>query len=297
MVSRSIEQAQKKIEGLHFDSRKQVLEYDDIMNRQREVIYKKRRAWLEPSANLRDEIMDVVKAEVASTVQAYFASETGELKDLVEKLNTVFPVRADDAAKIAELNEQAGDEIFAITDFAQKLAEDRYVEKEHFAAGQAKQLSQPANVSSSIQQPDDFSLVRQIERTVALQNLDTIWMEHLDTMEHLRESVGLRGYGQRDPLVEYKREGFDLFKRALVEIDKGIVYAIYKVGIVIQPQATQIQQAAIAAAQEQSSGGAAGGGEKVGRNDPCPCGSGRKYKKCGMLNTPEHQANVANKNS
>jgi preprotein translocase subunit SecA len=300
MVSRSIEQAQKKIEGLHFDSRKQVLEYDDIMNRQREVIYKKRRAWIAPDANLRDEIMAMVKAEVANVVEEYYASETSEPKDLVEKLNTIFPVSPEAAAKMTEFSEQAGDEIFATVDFAQKLAEDLYVQKEKFTAAQSAEMQQPANVSSTFGQArtDDFAMVRQLERIVALQNLDTIWMEHLDTMEHLRESVGLRGYGQRDPLVEYKREGFDLFKRSLAEIDKGIAYAIYKVGIMSQPQATQAQQVALAAAGEQQVAEVRAlsvDGKEPGRNDACPCGSGKKYKKCGMLNTPEHQANMAKK--
>ncbi len=174
------------------------------------------------------------------------------------------------------------------------------MQKEQFTAKQAAEMQQPANVSSTLapRGENDFGMVRQLERIVALQNLDTIWMEHLDTMEHLRESVGLRGYGQKDPLVEYKREGFDLFKRSLLEIDKGIVYAIYKVGIMSQPQATQAQQVALAAATEQSAAemsALSGDGKEPGRNDPCPCGSGKKYKRCGMLNTPEHQANMANK--
>ncbi len=123
LVSRSIEQAQKKIEGLHFDSRKQVLEYDDIMNRQREVIYKKRRAWIDPAANLREEIMGIVKAEIANVVEAYYADPEAEPKDLVEKLNAIFPVSPEAAAKMAEFSAQAGDEIFATVDFAQKLAD------------------------------------------------------------------------------------------------------------------------------------------------------------------------------
>ena len=287
LVSRSIEQAQKKIEGLNFDSRKQVLEYDDIMNRQREVIYRKRRSWIEPEANLREEVLDLVKAEIGSIVKDYFASETAEIKSLTNNLNALLPISEADAKKIEELNEQAGDEEFAIVDYVSKVAEDRYAEKERGVAAQAEGVTH---------KQDDQTLMRQLERMVALQNLDTIWMEHLDTMEHLRESVGLRSYGQRDPLVEYKREGYDLFKRALAEIDKGIAYAIYKVGIVLQPQLTEVQRAAVQAANEQSQAAAEGSADgQPGRNDPCPCGSGKKWKKCGMLNTPEHQQRMASR--
>jgi preprotein translocase subunit SecA len=113
-------------------------------------------------------------------------------------------------------------------------------------------------------------------------------MEHLDTMNHLRDSVRLRGYGQRDPLVEYKREGFILFKRLLNEINKFIVYTIFKVGVVIQPQ-PQMQMVT----NTSEKGVATEAGENIGRNDPCPCGSGKKYKKCGLLNTAEHIQNMS----
>ena len=121
-------------------------------------------------------------------------------------------------------------------------------------------------------------ILRQIERLVSLQAIDSLWMEHLDTMDHLRQSVRLRGYAQKDPLVEYRQDGLRLFQQMLREIDKTIVYTIYKVEI--KPREQEPSPQAMGRDGERS---------KTGRNDPCPCGSGKKYKKCGMLNTQEHQ--------
>lgn len=123
-------------------------------------------------------------------------------------------------------------------------------------------------------------VLAQLERFVYLRAIDTLWQEHLDTMEHLRDSVRLRGYGQRDPLQEFKNEGFSLFQRLLDEINKQVVYTIFRVDVAPQP-AVSAQRSALSA--------------DIGRNDPCPCGSGKKWKKCGLLNTQEHQAHMAKK--
>lgn len=268
LVSKSIESAQKKIEGLNFDTRKHVLEYDDIMNKQREIIYKKRREWLADDANMKEEVLKLVEDEIRGMVAEHFQTEN-DLQALFDNLNTIFPVGNDKAAEMLEIAKQAGNAEFALTDYAIELAKQRYEEKE-------KAMPEPG-------------VMRQIERVTALQSLDTLWMEHLDTMEHLRESVGLRGYGQRDPLVEYKRESFDLFKRLLLAINKNIVNTVYHVGIVPQMQAP-IELVAAAPVEAVNDDGSV-----VGRNDPCPCGSGKKWKKCGMINSAEHQANMARK--
>ncbi len=280
IVSKSIEQAQKKIEGINFDTRKHVLEYDDVMNRQREVIYGRRRRWLEPDANLKEEILGLVDDEIENAVKGYFLTEEGngsdqkEISKLVENLNAIFPVSTDEAAEIVRLEAQAGDSELAIIDYAKEIAKKRYAEKEKQIEAQT-----PAGAPS---------IMRQLEKMVCLQSLDTIWMEHLDTMDHLRDSVALRGYGQRDPLVEYKREGFTLFKSAVAQIESNIARTIYKAGIIFQ-QATPIQQAAQNATQ--IAGGTAAPVSQngstndprfqgIGRNEPCPCGSGKKFKKC-----------------
>ncbi|TSC65830.1 MAG: preprotein translocase subunit SecA [Candidatus Doudnabacteria bacterium Gr01-1014_77] len=258
LVSKSIEQAQKKIEGLNFDTRKHVLEYDDVMNRQREIIYGKRRAWLQKEANHKEEIQGLIEAEISDLVRNHFLAEN-DIQELLNSLNSIFPVGNTEAGKIVELAKQPGDSEFAITDYAVSLAKQRYEEKE-------KALPDP-------------NIMRQIERGISLQSLDNLWMEHLDTMEHLRDSVGLRGYGQRDPLVEYKRESFDLFKRLVAQINSQIVYTIYKVSLQQQP-VSELQELAKNAQEISSESTAADTIEKIGRNDPCPCGSGKKYKKC-----------------
>ena len=121
--------------------------------------------------------------------------------------------------------------------------------------------------------------MREIEKIITLQTIDNMWMEHLDTMDHLRQSVRLRGYAQKDPLVEYKQDGMRLFEGMINEIDKGIVYTIFKVEV--RPK------------EELRSSLQSSENPKIGRNDPCPCGSGKKYKKCGLLNTLEHQKLMA----
>ncbi len=307
LVSRSIESAQKKIEGLNFDTRKHVLEYDDVMNKQRQVVYGKRKAWLK-EPNYKEEILTYIDREIEKDVRSYFADEeAADIKKLVESLGTIFPMQSQETARITELEGQAGDAEFAIIDYAKELARTRYEEREKGI----DQQSQNNMSSSAAGQPQ--SLMRQLERLVCLQCLDTIWMQHLDNMEHLRDSVGLRGYGQRDPLVEYKREGYELFQRALDQIENDIARTVYKVGVTVQPQPTPIQAAARNAVETgggmDSSFGNSGGAPRgqssaadtdpafadIGRNDPCPCGSGKKFKKCGLLNTSEHQQLMASK--
>lgn len=278
MVSKSIESAQKKIEGLNFDTRKHVLEYDDVMNKQREIIYKKRRAWLEPDVDLKTEFLSAVENEIQILVNEYAAAEKQDIQIFLEKLNSIYQVLPSNAEKIRELDKQPGDASMAIADYAIQISKIKYDEKE-------KSLP-------------DIKLMRQIERVVALQSLDNLWIEHLDTMENLRDSVGLRGYGQRDPLVEYKREGFELFKSLLGAIDHNIASTIFKVSVMQQQPVSQLQKLAESSPQLQ-------GGEPqqnsefagIGRNDPCPCGSGKKWKKCGLLNTEEHRKLMSEKNN
>lgn len=269
LVSKSLEQAQKKIEGLNFDTRKHVLEYDDVMNKQREVIYKRRREALSKDVDSKTEVLNLIDIEIRDVVASHFLAEN-DVKELTETLNSIFPITQEDVDKIKELAAQAGNAEFAITDHVLDLAHKRYEQKE-----------------AAFPEP---GIMREVERAVTLQSLDTLWMEHLDTMEHLRDSVGLRSYGQRDPLVEYKRESFELFKRLLAEIDKQIVYTIYKIGVQIQQQqpATEIQKFA----EQNQSQEIAADNKGVGRNDPCPCGSGKKFKRCGLLQTEEHKNNL-----
>jgi preprotein translocase subunit SecA len=262
LVSKVIEQAQKKIEGLNFDLRKHVLEYDDVMNRQRDVIYRIRDRALQPDANLKEEILNKIIAEIEhNIVQPNLVNHEG-LEKLVENLSKIFVIPPD---KVDELKavQQTGSAAAAI-----KLAKEMYEAKE-------QSLTSP--------------VMRAVERAVTLRAIDSLWVDHLDTMEHLREGVRLRGYAQRDPLIEYKREGFDLFQRLLAEIDKQIVYTIYKIELSVGPQMVA-NNSALARQSNVSEA------VKVGRNDPCPCGAvnpqtGKryKYKHCGLINAPYHK--------
>ena len=259
LISKSIESAQKKIEGFNFDARKHVLEYDDVMNKQRTIVYGKRKMLLANKELLSDQVLTMIEKELGDIVNFQFAQparhayggavadgENFDIKQVYAQVSGIFPISQ---ADVLETNDSV-----ELVNHLVTVAEREYKAK-HDKLG-AETLAQ-------------------MERVVWLRAIDTLWQEHLDTMEHLRDSVRLRGYGQRDPLQEFKNEGFTLFERLLEEINKNVVYTIFHVDITPQP----IQNLGLPA--EASA--------KAGRNDPCPCGSGKKYKKCGLLNTQEHQ--------
>jgi preprotein translocase subunit SecA len=278
LVSRSIEQAQKKIEGLNFDTRKHVLEFDDVLNHQRNIIYKRRRRYLvgtpeSQAVDLKADILEMVKNEIGEMAASSlsFTPETeaqagqDPMMELFKAANAIIPVDEKLMAKVKGAAENAADKEFAIVDTLYKAAEDLWEAKEK---EMGKEIFEGA------------------QRFVALQSLDQLWMEHLDTMDHLRDSVSLRGYGQRDPLVEYKKEGYGMFQRLIAEINKQIVYTIFHVTVQLQPQPVaqslnlQTNKLDGAAAQSSSQPSLDPKFQNVGRNDPCPCGSGKKYKKC-----------------
>jgi preprotein translocase subunit SecA len=286
MVSRSIEQAQKRIEGLNFDTRKSVLEYDDVLNLQRIKIYRMRRQYLsgqtESNQNLKQDFLNLIKEEISQIVTDTFATQEKPdetLKLIVETVGNIYHVPSDMSSRLRAATENAADREFAVIDVL---------------------YAEAVRIMDAKEQEIGKEIHDQLMRFLALQAVDVLWMEHLDTMDHLRDSVRLRGYGQRDPLVEYKKEGFAMFQRLLADIDKQVVYSILKIGVQVQqheghqhvnvvannPAAGQAVAQAPAEADPRMSG--------VGRNDPCPCGSGKKFKKCGLLNTAEHQKNMAN---
>jgi preprotein translocase subunit SecA len=299
LVSSSIEQAQKKIEGLNFDTRKHVLEYDDIMGKQRSVIYKRRRSWLEDPKTLRDNVADYIRNEITRIIKEYVEAEENseveesQLPKLLETVKTFLPVDEAQSKEIEKLvNDSGGDIESSLTDYLSDIADQRYEEKEKALDQQLSQIN--GTVSTSAPEDSSKSVMRQLERAVALQNLDTVWMQHLDSMAYLRDSVNLRSYGQRDPLVEYKREGYDLFRQAEARIESGIARDIYRSGVQVQTQAMPVVSTPItkALAQTQDAELEVETGT-VGRNDPCPCGSGRKWKKCGLINTEEHRSRMS----
>ncbi|NMB24211.1 MAG: preprotein translocase subunit SecA [Firmicutes bacterium] len=261
-ISRAIEGAQKKLEAYHFDMRKQVLEYDDVMNQQRETIYGQRHIVLRDQ-NLRENILDMLKRQVDMALDRYADEKTfAEDWDLAGLANHV-AVLANHTIKIEE-TELQGKEREAIRQLLEERLLAAYAERE-------------AQLGSEE--------LRELERIVLLRVMDSKWMEHLRAMDDLREGIGLRAYGQRDPLMEYKFEAYEMFQAMMDEMQEDVVQLLFRVQLVReeQPREDRLSQAVT---NRDDHGGAQPVPttqrrvERVGRNDPCPCGSGKKYKKC-----------------
>jgi preprotein translocase subunit SecA len=285
IISKTIENAQSKIEGFNFDIRKHVLDYDDVMNKQREVVYKKRREILEMK-DTKAEMLENIKDEIERIV-AFNCAETEENcdpKEIFENIKNIMPVDEPIAKKIEEFmndrNKNAAEKISVITEYLIGFAKETYNKKE-------TELG--------------VDTMRSIEKAIMLQTIDNLWMNHLDEIDYLREGIGLRGYGQRDPLIEYKREAFNMFSGLMDNIRSTIARTIFKVSL-ITPQkeesarpnnltykgAEEVEQFGAAkqikaesgSPQEETKQAPIINSDKIGRNDPCPCGSGKKYKKC-----------------
>jgi preprotein translocase subunit SecA len=278
IVSKAIEQAQTKVEGFNFDIRKHLVDYDDVLNKQREIIYKRRRVVLENKESLEKEIIEKIDTSIATTVNTHLGrvDEDGSLDEkIISDFLTIIPF--DDSSK-----KQLTKQLEVATGLEQKMnlltniAHDIYDQRK-------KQLGS--------------EMMKQIERYVMLSVSDTFWMDHLDAVENLRGGIGLRGYGQRDPLVEYKNEAYTMFEQLIQTIDDEIAHRIYKIQVQQAPQVHKgvMEQPAGAAAgisetsdvrtqSKLSEAKSASGGKKLGRNDPCWCGSGKKYKRCHYPN-------------
>ena len=253
LVSKAIENAQTKVEGHNFDIRKHVVQYDDVMNKQREVIYAERRKIL-GMENLKPVLLDMIQKHIGGLVQGYLASDFFDITDvqsLVGAVRGIFPLPPEiDPEELAQLKRGA------IEERLRQLAMEAYEAKE-------------AQLGSE--------MMRQLERLVMLHVIDRLWVEHLTAIDDLRDGIGLRAYGQRDPLVEYKSEAYSMFQGLLENIEHDIVHTIYRVTVHREPPR---QQRAIATNREEGGRTPTRVARKVGRNDPCPCGSGKKYKKC-----------------
>ncbi len=292
LISKSIEAAQKKVEGNNFDIRKHLVEYDDIINKHREVIYRKRRQILELANEIKTDnnefnstkeiIFDFLNKEIDVLAATYALGDNPadwDLKEITETVKTLLPLGTEEEANLKNSGAK-------LTDYLKNLAVKKYQELEQGLASLPvfKDQTQP---------------LANLEKTLLLNTIDILWVEHLEAIDHLRTGIGLRSYGQHDPLVEYKREAYNLFKRLLLAIQNQVAFTIFKIG----------QAAALAAAGPLSgtSPMAAGNlkfnapaktagdlpaltskpkdaiGNKIGRNDPCYCGSGKKFKKCHGL--------------
>ena len=267
LITRSIENAQKKVEGRNFDMRKHVLEYDDVMNQQREVIYGERRKVL-LGDNLREHILGmlggIIEAQMNQYANEKLYPEEWSLENLITDAEGIYAPKG--RMKLEELEDMSRDEL---QDFLNQVAEESYIQRE--------QLFGEDNM-------------RELEKIIMLRVVDNRWMEHLDRMDMLREGIGLLAYGQRQPLVEYKIRGHEMFNQMIASIQNDIASLIFRVNIITREQQEAMErenQQRMAAAKanhgddfQENVKQPVKNGEKIGRNDPCPCGSGKKYKNC-----------------
>ena len=266
LVSKAIENAQTKVEGHNFDMRKHVLQYDEVVNEQRNRIYDQRRRILsEPS--MKTSIEDMIEEELAGTPEAFLMSEHAEewnLHDLEQALRGILPLPEDFSADVwAEMNRDE------IVDHVVDLAMDIYEGKE-------TELGEES--------------MRKIEKQILLWAVDNRWVRHLTDLDRLREGIGLQAIAQVDPLVAYKRSAFDMYTDLLEDIRSDVVKAILSIQVQRQQQAAPVQPTPIARNIRTNRDGNGNGtrqpmrksGPELGRNDPCWCGSGKKYKNCHM---------------
>ena len=325
LVSRSIESAQHRVEGHNFDIRKHLVEYDDVINRHREAIYRRRREILKNSSpllpdssgssnphptlslegrgesNLRAMIFEMIDQEIAQVINFHTVSTNHQdwnLKEIEQTMNTILPPPVPRRG-LGGGQEENREERNLNLESVIKPADER--DKGEDAKMRSKLIDHLAGVVKQeyekiIPGVGDAESIQRLERAVLLNAIDSRWVDHLQAIDNLRTAIGLRGYGQRDPLVEYKREAYRLFQQLLSSIQNEVVYSVFKVALARQvadsPLVKQIlgrlglgglrfsAPAKEAGDNVQSSGAPSSGGKKVGRNDPCPCGSGKKYKKC-----------------
>jgi len=268
MVTRSIERAQKQVEGRNFEARKHLLEYDDVMNKQRESIYTLRRSILEGREG-KEYILNAAADIVEFLVDTHVPEDAREHPNEAELNAELFDYFGVDLKSAGvDLSTMSSETV------KQRLIEavnKRYEEKEKAVGPEMMRLH---------------------EKYLLLQVIDQQWKDHLLNIDHLKEGIGLRGYGQRDPLVEYKKESFDLFQDMMERIQDRVVKYLWKMEVVLEQEQAEVPRAQRAPQKPKQQpmffSGSAGSEPqtvrrkeaKVGRNDPCPCGSGKKYKKC-----------------
>ncbi len=299
-ISKSLENAQKKVESNNFDTRKHLLDYDDVLNRHREAVYTKRREILDKSdvqEQLSGIVEDYIKEEVETLVN-------WNLQGVDEK-----NWKKDDVLK--ELGKMISVDSKLTGDFSGIFANAKIPPTKKQSQAQTLLTEYATNqykeVSTKIDNPD---LLKDVEKNILLRSIDSLWVEHLEAMGYLRTGIGLRGYGQRDPLVEYRREGHMLYEQMQGLVRKDSVYGLFNAQGAVQAysgllarQGIQTKGAAKTSSAIRAGAGAVGGkradtslaattlspvqtkarndqGDKIGRNDPCSCGSGKKYKKC-----------------
>jgi preprotein translocase subunit SecA len=261
MITRAIENAQGRVEGHNFDMRKNLLDYDDVMYKQRVVIYEQRNRVLR-GENLRDDIMemsaDFCEEIVADHIQPELPSSEWDLRGLQDEIFRLFAFRLSlSRQQIEELSQEK------LLELINNQIQELYRQKE-------TEFGEPG--------------LRYVESICSLHAIDTLWKEHLLNLDHLKEGIGLRGYGQKNPLTEYQREGFEMFQELIRRIKEETISRLFRVRMASEPEVASTPRTP----QLDLSRGEGDTkpktvkreNKKVGRNDPCSCGSGKKYKKC-----------------
>ena len=292
LITRQIQSAQKKVETYHFDIRKSVLEYDDVMNVQREKFYEQRRKVLS-GKNLSEDIIYMIEREIDRLLGSYISPHMAVEEYIDEDLNTLIKELHSIVPQLSYItvndikNLQYADMYDKIVD----LAKQKYREHEQEMVDFYNDVISQHEENPEKQEPfADDNIARNVERDIMLQVVDNKWIDHLHNIDMLRDGIGLRAYGQKDPLIEYKKEAYDLFNNMMHEIQGDVVKHIFrtKFGVqVINPNdaiETDLSRAAenfdSSEDDEEIEVKPVRNDNKVGRNDPCPCGSGKKYKHC-----------------
>ena len=270
MISKAVENAQKKVEGRNFATRKNVLKYDDVNNVQREIIYKQRREVLD-GENLKDNILNMINSVSDEIVDTYVAGDEHGNSGHIEIESLDNEIKNNLGIEMTEFLKQNDKDPEKVKEELNKLALEKYTEKETDIGEEQ---------------------MRELERVVLLKVVDEKWMNHIDSMEELKDGIGLRAYGQQDPVVKYRMEGMDMFEEMVSNIKYDVVKILMNVrkqGEVRRQETARITGAALEAIRSVDGQGAINvnqnqtvrnEGPKIGRNDPCPCGSGKKYKNC-----------------
>ncbi len=263
MLTNTIENAQKKIEGRNFAIRKSVLQFDDVMNRQREIIYSQRDQVLN-GENIKDQILKMIDQAIETQVKKFL------------------PAEARDAWNLAGLRDRYMGWLLTPADLVYTTEEKARIE----SADVQKALTEKAHeLYEKREQQFGPQIMRELERVVLLKNVDIEWMDHIDAMDELQKGIRLRAYGQQDPVVEYRVEGFDMFDEMIATIREDTARMMLTVQL---RRAEEPKREQVAKPTGSTGGGDSGPAKRMpirkkkkpGRNDPCPCGSGKKYKNC-----------------
>lgn len=291
IISGSIERAQKKVEAYHFDIRKHVLEYDDVMNHQREIFYRQRRKVLEGD-NLKEDIIFMIQKEIERMAGAYINKdmpyeewEAGALENILKAVKSHIPQMNE--LEIEDLRGLKYDPLMAKL---KSEGEKTYNNHEKSIIEFYNNVIVPQTSSEPQMYDDKNNIMRDLERDTLLRIADKKWIDHLHNIDAVREGIGLRAYGQKDPLIEYKREAFEMFNELVQDIQRETVATIFRTKFQVQvvniqdeesieTDLTRAGKTAHTSAEEIEEETDVSG-KKIGRNDPCTCGSGLKFKKC-----------------